>query len=97
MFPNARDRKFPRFFREKFGSWEIPFGNADLNNIYCNKKTLPFPRIKEHQKAQLIFVFAFQPTSGSKSDEDGALESDDETRQDNSDKKDSDEVTSNTS
>ena len=38
-------------------------------------------------------MFEFQLTAESKSDDEGALESDDETRQDNSDKKDSDEVT----
>ena len=30
MFLNARDGKFPRFFREKSGSREMAFGNADL-------------------------------------------------------------------
>ena len=30
MFPNARDREFPKFFREISGSREIAFGNADL-------------------------------------------------------------------
>ena len=30
MFPNARDGKFPGFFREKSGSREMAFGNADL-------------------------------------------------------------------
>ena len=30
MFPNALDKKFPKFFWEKYNYREIAFGNADL-------------------------------------------------------------------
>ena len=39
MFPNARYREFPEFFREISGSREMAFGNADLySEQWCERK-----------------------------------------------------------